>query len=48
MYGYLVNVLRSWLIVKFDIFVVEVKRVLGDEVNIIIKRLMLFRDCIGY
>ena len=33
-YGYLVNGLRSWLIVKLDVFAVEAKKVFGDEVNI--------------
>ena len=33
-YGYLVNISRSWLIVKSDVLVVEAKRVFVDEVNI--------------
>ena len=32
--GYLVNVSKSWLIVKSDVLADEAKRVFGDEVNI--------------
>ena len=32
--GYLVNGLKSWLIVKSDVLADEAKRVFGDEVNV--------------
>ena len=33
-YGYLVNVSKSWQIVKSDVLADEAKRVFGDEVNV--------------